>query len=296
LKGERSGTFWPFWRLMEALGRKGRAPALVALENVCGALASHKGRDFARICAALAGADYRLGAMVVDAVSFVPQSRPRLFIVAAHESIFVPPILQANGPSPLWHPRMLTEAHAVLDKRTAEKWIWWSMPAPQGRRKTFAEIVEDEPKGVRWHTAAETDRLLVMMDDVNLLKVHKAQLARRRAVGAIYKRTRLNRNGGKVQRAEIRFDVAGCLRTPAGGSSRQTILMVEGSKVRSRLISPRETARLMGLPDGYKLPENYNEAYHLTGDGVVAPVVRHVASNILEPILFSAETMSAAAE
>ncbi len=84
----------------------------------------------------------------------------------------------------------------------------------------------------------------------------------------------------------MRFDdVAGCLRTPAGGSSRQLILVVEGQKVRSRLISGRETARLMGLPDDYRLPTNYNEAYHLTGDGVVVPVVRHLAEHLFEPIL-----------
>jgi DNA (cytosine-5)-methyltransferase 1 len=78
------------------------------------------------------------------------------------------------------------------------------------------------------------------------------------------------------------------LRTPAGGSSRQVIMVVEGQKVRSRLISARETARLMGLSDDYKLPNNYNEAYHLTGDGVVVPVVRHLAKHILEPLLASA--------
>ena len=105
-------------------------------------------------------------------------------------------------------------------------------------------------------------------------------------VGAIYKRTRKDENGFKVQRAEIRFDdVAGCLRTPAGGSSRQLIMVVDGAKVKSRLISSRETARLMGLPDEYELPENYNEAYHLTGDGVVVPVVRYLAAHIFEPIL-----------
>ena len=102
----------------------------------------------------------------------------------------------------------------------------------------------------------------------------------------VYKRTRKDEYGCKVQRAEVRFDdVAGCLRTPAGGSSRQLIMIVKGRKVRSRLISSRETARLMGLPDEYELPENYNEAYHLTGDGVVVPVVRHLAENILEPIM-----------
>lgn len=104
-------------------------------------------------------------------------------------------------------------------------------------------------------------------------------------VGAIYKRTRMDETGARKQRAEVRFDdVAGCLRTPVGGSSRQSILIVEGNTVRSRLLSPREAARLMGLPDTYKLPMNYNEAYHLAGDGVAVPVVRHLAAHVLEPL------------
>ena len=60
---------------------------------------------------------------------------------------------------------------------------------------------------------------------------------------------------------------------------------MEGEALKARLISSRETARLMGLPDAYKLPENYNEAYHVTGDGVVVPVVRHLARHLFEPLL-----------
>ena len=41
----------------------------------------------------------------------------------------------------------------------------------------------------------------------------------------------------------------------------------------------------MGLDDSYRLPERYNDAYHVCGDGVCAPVVRHIAETILEPIL-----------
>ncbi|MBC8050446.1 MAG: DNA cytosine methyltransferase, partial [Chitinophagales bacterium] len=104
--------------------------------------------------------------------------------------------------------------------------------------------------------------------------------------GAVYKRIRKDASGHKQQRAEVRFDdVAGCLRTPGGGSSRQTILMVEKGKVRSRLLSAREAARLMGLSDQYKLPPRYNDAYHLVGDGVCAPVVTHIAQQILALIL-----------
>lgn len=100
-------------------------------------------------------------------------------------------------------------------------------------------------------------------------------------VGGVYRRTR---NG--EQRAEVRFDnVSGCLRTPSGGSSRQLLLVVEGKHVRSRLLSPREAARLMGLDDSYILPDNYNAAYHLAGDGVVVPVVAHLSKHLLTPML-----------
>jgi DNA (cytosine-5)-methyltransferase 1 len=40
----------------------------------------------------------------------------------------------------------------------------------------------------------------------------------------------------------------------------------------------------MGLPDDYKLPSKYNEAYHLLGDGVVVPVVQHLSQHLLLPI------------
>lgn len=157
---------------------------------------------------------------------------------------------------------------------------------PLKRRSCFADLIEETPASAIWHTEAETKQLLAMMSGINLEKVEAAKKSGKLIVGAIYKRTRLNENDVKVQRAEVRFDdIAGCLRTPAGGSSRQLILVIHGNKVRSRLISTRETARLMGLPDTYQLPTNYNEAYHLTGDGVVVPVVRHLANYLLEPLL-----------
>ena len=138
---------------------------------------------------------------------------------------------------------------------------------------------------MRWHRPEETARLLSLMNETNMAKVRRAKRARRRIVGALYKRTRLE-DGVKLQRAEVRFDdLAGCLRTPAGGSSRQLILVIDGDRIRSRLISARETARLMGLDEAYQLPKNYNEAYHLTGDGVAAPVVRHLAQHLVEPLL-----------
>jgi len=146
---------------------------------------------------------------------------------------------------------------------------------------------------VKWHTQEETKKLLGMMSDLHLNKVKAAQKSGEIKVGTIYRRTRPDGKGGRVQRAEVRFDdIAGCLRTPAGGSSRQVIMVVKGRSVRSRLLSSREAARLMGLPDSYELPARYNDAYHLTGDGVVVPVVRFLAEQILEPILASGDIAS----
>jgi DNA (cytosine-5)-methyltransferase 1 len=286
LKGDRSGTFYPFWKLIDGLVDEGRAPAIVAVENVCGTITSHDGRDFQAICRTFAEAGYRFGALVINADLFVPQSRPRLFVIGARADVDVPAELLAPGPIAPFHTRALCRAMERLPDATRERLVWWNLPTPERRAETFADLIEEWPASVIWHTPAETKKLLDMMSPINIAKVAAAKRAGRCMVGGVYRRTRLDEAGRKVQRAEVRFDdVAGCLRTPAGGSSRQVILVVEESQVRSRLISARETARLMGLKDSYVLPRNYNEAYHLTGDGVAVPVVRHLARRIFEPIL-----------
>ncbi|MBN2629750.1 MAG: DNA cytosine methyltransferase [Rhodobacteraceae bacterium] len=84
---------------------------------------------------------------------------------------------------------------------------------------------------------------------------------------------------------------------PPDRPARQTILVVEGKSVRSRLLAPREAADLMGLPASYTLPPRYNDAYHVAGDGVAVPVVAHLARHIFEPVLaFADGHLSVAAE
>ena len=292
LRGERSGTFWPFIAQLNELKEAGRAPTVIALENVTGTLTSHKGADFIAICEALDNLGYRYGAFIADASHFLPQSRPRLFVIAVRKSFKV---LDAGvGPMAPWHNAALKKVHGQLPERLKASWQWWHMPKPPKRQMRFADVIEAKPSSVKWHTAVETRTLLSMMSDVNLAKVETAKAAGVVMIGGVYKRTRYH-HGIKVQRAEVRFDgVAGCLRTPAGGSSRQIILVVEGERIRSRLISSRETARLMGLPDSYELPTAYNEAYHLTGDGVAVPVVRYIAKHILEPLLKRADASRSA--
>ncbi|MEG2314333.1 DNA cytosine methyltransferase [Brevundimonas sp.] len=286
LAGERSGTFHTFWSLIQQLKAEGRAPSLVAVENVCGALTSRGGADFVRICTTFAEAGYRFGALVINADLFVPQSRPRLFVIGIPQTLAISEELVSPEPIAPFHTASLRRATLALPEEVRANMVWWNLPTPPRRPLDFVDIIEDRPKGVEWHSADETRALLAKMSDVNLAKVTAAKRAGRRMVGGIYKRTRRLADGTKVQRAEVRFDdVAGCLRTPSGGSSRQIIMVVDGRRIRSRLISPRETARLMGLPDQYRLPKNYNDAYHLTGDGVAVPVVGHLARHLFEPLL-----------
>lgn len=286
LSADRSGMFWPFWRLIQELGRQRRGPAVVVLENVYGALTSRGGRDFDTICKTLSDGGYRLGPLVLDAVHFVPQSRPRLFVVAVRDDLQIPQNLTLAEPDDLWHVPAIRDAYSRFGSRADSHWTWWNVPRPKSRRSIFADLVEDDPTGVEWHSPAQTRRLLSMMSERNIAKVEAARRLGRVAVGALYRRTRMNADGIKVQRAEVRFDeIAGCLRTPRGGSSRQSILVVDGKSIRSRLLSPREAARLMGLPDRYRLPTNYNAAYHVAGDGVVVPVVRHLARTLLAPLV-----------
>ena len=280
LEGERSGAFWGFWKLICDLDIEGRKPPIVVLENVFGALTSRDGKDFELIAEAIASQGYLVGAMLIDAVHFVPQSRPRLFIVGVDSGLQLPEHSHSDTPNPEWHPDAMVRAYNRLSRPVKASWRWWSVPHNNVPLPTLDSLLESDPKGVEWHSEAETNKLLQMMAPLHRKKVLAAQRFGSARVGTIYKRTR---NG--VQRAEVRFDgVAGCLRTPGGGSSRQTIMVVNGAKIKSRLISPREAARLMGLSDSYKLPNKYNEAYHLLGDGVVVPVVSHLNKHLLLPI------------
>jgi DNA (cytosine-5)-methyltransferase 1 len=294
LNGSRSGTFWPFWQLMKALIAEGRGPRVIAIENVYGAITSNGGKDLQAIASAFSSEKYTFGAMVIDARHWLPHSRPRLFFVGVRRDISLSSVFHGEV-STTWHPRALIEAVDGMSQAAKKHWVWWKLPTPAKRKVNFIDVIEDTPTGCDWHTKAETDYLISLMAPLNLQKLEDVIVAtkanKRRMVGGVYRRTR---NG--QQRAEIRFDdIAGCLRTPSGGSSRQSIVLVENGRVKSRLLSPREAARLMGLPESYHLPERYNEAYHVCGDGVAVPVVRHLAEHLIEPILETADTISLAA-
>jgi DNA (cytosine-5)-methyltransferase 1 len=285
LSGSRSGTFKAFWSLIDKMKQEGRPPRVVVLENVPGAITSHGGKDLQTILKMMTGTGYRIGGLVIDAVHFLPHSRPRLFIVGLWGHIPIPKKLVSDVPLDPWHSATLRAAFAQFDSALQQKYIWWKLPKPIRRTTTLSDIIQSNPEGVKWNSQVETSKLLNMMSPLNRQKIKEARATGKRQIGTIYKRIRPIENG-KVQRAELRLDgIAGCLRTPVGGSSRQTILIIDPNGMRSRLLAPREAARLMGVQDRYPVPAKYNEAYHLFGDGVAVPVANWLSKHLLLPLV-----------
>ncbi|MGC2662408.1 MAG: DNA cytosine methyltransferase [Bryobacteraceae bacterium] len=284
LNGKRSGTFHAFWNLIERLKGEERMPRIVVLENVTGALSSHLGIDFRAILERMTASGYRTGALVIDAVLFLPQSRPRLFIIGVRRSCVIPPEIESQIPLRPWHTTRMQKSLESMPAEFRKQWIWWNLPQPNTRVEGLCNLLLDRDN-VIWHSPKETERLLSLMSQLHRKKVEDAMVFGTTRVGTVYKRTRPLDTGGKEQRAEVRFDnISGCLRTPAGGSSRQIVLAIEGNKIQSRLLAPREAARLMGVPDTYVLPASYNDAYHLFGDGLAVPVVQWLNRHLLLPL------------
>lgn len=273
----RSGTFWAFWQLMACMQEHGLRPPMIVLENVPGLL---YGDNFEGLCEALAALHLRFGALVMDAKRFLPQSRARVFVVAVDETVNVQPWIAANpNRENPWIPKSLWNAHARLSDELKSRWLWWDVPVPIEQPMSLDTLIDRDPPDARWNSPEETERLLSMMTPRNREKIAQA-LQNGGSVGTLYKRIR---NG--LQRAEVRFDgIGGCLRTPEGGSSRQTIVDVRDGRIATRLLTPREAARMMGAPDTFWLPNHYNDAYRAMGDGVAVPVVRWLGQHLLTPI------------
>ncbi len=289
LDGGRSSAFFGFWRLIEALEREGRAPRAVVLENVGGLLSSHGGTDFTVVCARLAERGYRFGAVEIDAAALLPQSRPRVFVLAARGPV---PANLAGAPGS-FHTSAVRQAQTRLPAALNGRWLWWRLAAPPARNTRLADLLEPD-QAVRWRTPEQTRALFDQMSPSHRARLEAARAGGGRIVAAVYRRIR--REGGvRVQRAELRLDgLAGCLRTPGGGSSRQFLLVAEDKRLASRLLTAREGARLMGLPDHYRLPVSQSAGLKVVGDGVAVPVVRLLAEQLLEPLLRAPAAVAAA--
>lgn len=285
LKARRSGAFWGFWALMQGLEAKGRGPRIIVIENVVGLLTSGEGRDFATVCEAMVEAGYRVGALEMDAALWLPHSRPRLFIVALKQAEGPGAAgLETAGPVAPFHSARLVAAQGKLPETVKARWAWWAITPPARRNLDLAGVLEPDA-AVDWFGEAQTEGLLALMAPLHRARLEAALASGERRVAAGFRRVRTE-NGTKVQRLEVRLDgLAGCLRTPSGGSSRQYVIVCDGGVIRARRLTGREAARLMGVDEAYVLPRSESAALKLMGDAVAVPVVRALSDQLLRPAL-----------
>lgn len=287
LEGKQSSTYWEFVRLLDNMAD--RRPPLVLLENVTGFMTSHDGRDFQAALLALNQLGYAVDPIMIDASRFVPQSRVRLFVVArlddryhAWESHDASRFYESDvRPKPLadfifFHPEIV--------------WSIKTLPDLPARSLTLAASLENiAGESDLWWSKDRVDYLLNQMSDKHARLLNEMMEKPYWSSGTVFRRIRKGRS-----MAELRNDgVAGCLRTPRGGSGRQILLQAGYGRVKVRLLTPRECAVLMGAPD-FRIKAPLNKALFGFGDAVCVPAVAWIAKHYLNQALEEESQKSAA--
>lgn len=278
LDGKESSAFWGFIRLLDAL--EGRKPPLVLIENVTGFLTSGGGADFATALATLNRLGYSVDTFILDAARFVPQSRQRLFIVGTLDRAFAlreRPTIYRFFESEI-RPKAL--ANFILTHPEI-RWALRDTPPLPTRQIDLGAILDDLPEAAdEWWSAERAAYLLAQMSPRHRAIADNLIAGEAWSYGTVFRRVR---NGRSM--AELRTDgIAGCLRTPRGGSGRQILFKAGYGRYAVRLITPREAARLMGADD-YAITVPLNQALFGFGDAVCVPVIEWIAANYLTPLI-----------
>ncbi len=273
LNGKESSAFWGLIRLIREMGE--RRPPLVLVENVVGFLMSQGGKDFETALLALNEVGYNVDAFILNAVHWVPQSRARMFIVAKRDDgrERQPFAMETDS-----RPEALFE---FINTHQNIKWDIRELPRLPKARKRLADIVEDLPDDdPHWWNA---ERASYFMGQLS--KRHDVQAKLMLAGDDFTYATAFRRVRNGRSMAELRTDgIAGCLRTPRGGSGRQILFKAGKRKYQVRLLTARECARLQGVPDSYRIDVPLNQALFGFGDAVCVPAVEWIVKHYLTPI------------
>ena len=266
LYASRSGLFWQWLRVMDEMHVR---PPVVVAENVVGFVSAAGGKYYVAAHEELSKRGYKVGAVMLDAANWLPQSRKRIFMIGVQKDVCIRDLTSSGA---TWcHPDPVVKVAGMVND-----WVWWNIPMPKVKKSKLDELVDfDSPcdsESVQSHNLS-----LVASEKINQLR-NLSRGCRRAFTG--YRRTRNHK-----QVLEVRTDgMAGCLRTPCGGSSRQVVIIATNGELKTRLLTVRETARLMGAPDSYKIPGSYNDGYMAMGDAVAVPVVEYLSKQLLAPL------------
>ena len=286
LSGKQSSAYWGFIKILEQLGN--RRPPLVLLENVAGFLTSHEGRDLQSALLALNRLGYVVDPFIIDAVRFVPQSRVRLFVVGALQ-----PGQGAwgiKGSANFYESDIRNKKLAAFIYHHPEiVWNIRQLPRLPQQKNELSGIIEDLPNdSAHWWGKPRAEYLINQMSEKHKKQLLIMKTKKTWSYGTVFRRVRK-----ECSMAELRNDgIAGCLRTPRGGSGRQILVKAGYGQVMVRLLTPRECARLMGADD-YVIDTTLNKALFGFGDAVCVPVIEWIAKNYLGPII---EELAAKAE
>ena len=282
LDGEHSSAFFGFVNVLDDMGD--RRPPVIMIENVCGFLNSRGGADFREAMRRLNELGYSVDPFVLDAKWFVPQSRPRLFVVGSRIS----PV-GADGWTLVGGASRVRPA-AVNEFIAAHPDIRWSVrelpDPPANSPNSLDDILEDLPDSdPQWWPGERVDYLYNQMSDRHR-EIADGWMARDEwSYGTVFRRVRMQSDGVKRSMAELRCDgLAGCLRTPKGGSARQILFKAGRGRYAARLVTPRECARLMGAGD-FQISAPATQALFGFGDAVCVPAISWIARNYLNPLL-----------
>ncbi len=267
LAGQHSGTVWPFVRLVRALREQRSEPSALLLENVTGFLTSNSGRDLSDVCARIGDLGYLLDLVVVDARWFTPQSRPRLFVLAVRDDVL------AEALPPTGHVTRLRGAAIRRFQRAHRRLPFVELPLPEpplGSKASLASVLEEVPaEDEMWWPRDRVSAAVEAMAPAHRKRVGNLAFGARDGVATMYRRVRRGRTV-----CEVRADsIAGCLRTPQGGSSVQFLVDCRGAEPGIRPLTGREYARLQGAPD-FPIQVGRRQAQLGFGDAVCVPAVR----------------------
>jgi len=271
LAGVQSGTFWHFIRLLRDLGE--RRPEVVVLENVVGLATSHGGDDLTAAIRAFNGLGYSIDVLVIDARRFVPQSRPRLFLVGS-----LNPPAESDGCESELRPDWLQWVFSDSSLRTHRATL---PPPPPPKIDGLSDLVEEVPMGdSRWW---DRDRTGAFVTSLSAMQRERVSVLRQ---GEVKYRTAYRRTRRGVAVWEVRADdISGCLRTARGGSSKQAVVRLGEGQLHVRWMTPREYARLMGAGQYDLSTARTNQALFGFGDAVAVPAVNWLAEHYLMPLV-----------
>ncbi|MEU4715263.1 DNA cytosine methyltransferase [Micromonospora purpureochromogenes] len=276
LVGEQSGMFWEFAKILEGMSPR---PSVVLLENVHGFATSHGGADLAAALRRLSDLKYSLDVFAVDARHFVPQSRPRMFIVGIRKDKLpgnarfdVPPVSDVR---PAWV-KAIHEKH-----RDTLSMHYVDLPGlPEGPQDLDGFVEEDVSPGL-WWGEDRVEAFVKSLSDVQKVRFQALLTADTISYRTAYRRTRQG-----VSVWELRKDgIAGCLRTTGGGSSRQALVRLGRGSKAVRWMTPREYANLMGAHDYKLVAGTPNQQLFGFGDAVVVDVIEWIGNYYLLPAL-----------